>query len=294
MMQVVCGRWRWVTALVVLSLAPLGVARAQLGNMAQVTPLARQQVEGLSGTALAWSADRVTLSEPLTHQHELGFAYAEGAAHTLTVGGQATMIEVGKGAAVSTASHTHSSGTFLEIRLAAPGAAPQANATRVFASEALDGIPTGTVNLQFVDVVLPPNGGMTNVHTHPGTETIYARAGSFEYQSALHGTEQLQVGAVRSLPPDTSVQKRNPAGEESAFLALFIVDPAKPLAAEAGFPGVPAAPPAAATPQPGLPASLPDTGRVSLAFWIALVAGLSIFVGGMLLRQHDRKPNTRP
>ncbi len=295
-MQVVYGRWRWAAALVVLGVVPLGVVRAQLGNMARVTPLAKQQAEGLSGMALAWSTDRVMLSEPLTHQHELGFVYAEGAAHTVTVGYQATTIEAGKGAAVSTESHTHSPGTFLELRLAAPGAVPQANGTRVFASEILQGIPTGTVTLQFVDVVLPPNGGMTNVHTHPGTETVFARAGSFEYQSGLHGTEPLQVGAVRSLPPDMPVQKRNPAGEEAAFLALFIVDPAKPLATEASFPVVPAAPPpaspAAPALQPGPPASLPDTGSASSVSWTVLVAVVSIFVGAVLLRRGGPNRNT--
>ncbi len=289
MRRMTCGSWRWMVV-VVLSIIPYGVTRAQLGNMAKVTPLAKQQAAGLSGQALAWVADRITSGEALTHQHELGFVYAEGVAHTLTVGDQVTTIEAGKGAAVSAASHTHSPGTFLEVRLAAPGSVPQANATRVFASETLQGIPAGTINLQFVDVVLPPNGGMTNVHTHPGTETIYARAGMFDYQSALHGTEMLQVGAVRSLPPDTPVQKRNPGGQEAAFLALFIVDPAKPLATEASF-AMGTAPPTASVAQPGPPASLPDTGTTSPTFWMALVAGVSICAGGVLLRRRARQQN---
>jgi hypothetical protein len=269
MMHAIARRWPW-SMIAVLSVLLLGVAQAQLGGMAQVTPLARQEAQGLSEVQLAWVADRVTLTEPVTHQHERGFVYAESQAHMLTVGDQAMTVEAGGGAAVSTEAHTHSPGTFMEIRLAAPGAQPLEGSTRVFASEVLQGIPAGTVNLQFADVILPPSGGQTTVHTHPGTETIYARAGTFEYQSALHGTEMLQVGAVRSLPPDTPVQKRNPSGEEAAFLALFIVAPDRPLAPEARF---------EATPAP-----LPDTGIRVESMWAIFVLSLSVLLAGMALR----------
>ncbi len=291
--------WGWLV-LAVLTLTPVAVAQAQLGTMAQLTPLARQQAEGLAGQSLAWIADRMTATEAVTHQHELGFAYAEGSASTLTLGDQTTTIEPGKGAAVPTAPHTHGPGTFLEIRLAAPGTAPQTGATRVFASAQLEGIPGGTVNLQFVDVVLPPNGGQTSIHTHPGPETIYVRAGPFEYQNAPHGTETVQVGDVRSLPPGTPVQKRNPGSQQAAFLTLFVVDPNQPLAPEASFGTTPAAQPAPQQPapqqpapqpapqQPAAPAALPNTGRDQYLVVALLVVSLVALVGGSTVRWSTR------
>ncbi len=137
--------WRWMVV-VMLTLVPVAATQAQLGNMAQLTPLARQQAEALAGQPLAWVGDRMSVTKPVTHQHELGFVYAEGSASTLTVGDQTTTIEPGKGAAMTSAPHTHGPGTFMEIRLAVPGTAPQTGATRVFASPALEGIPGGTVN----------------------------------------------------------------------------------------------------------------------------------------------------
>ncbi len=148
------------------------------------------------------------------------------------------------------------------------------------------------VNLQFVDVVLPPNGGQTSIHTHPGPETIYVRAGPFEYQNALHGTETVQVGNVRSLPPGTPVQKRNPGSQEAAFLTLFVVDPNQPLAPEASFGTTPAAQPAppqpvppaqapqAAPQQPAAPAALPNTGGDQALLSVLLVLSLVALFGG--------------
>ncbi len=291
MRNVTGRRWRWWLVLAMLTLSPVVATQAQLGNMAQLTPLAKQQADGLAGQPLAWVGDRMTVTESVTHQHELGFVYAEGSASTLTIGDQTTTIESGKGAAVPSATHTHGPGTFMEIRLAAPGTAPHSGATRVFASPALEGIPAGTVNLQFVDVVLPPNGGQTSIHTHPGPETIYVRAGPFEYQNALHGTETVQVGDVRSLPPVTPVQKRNPSSQQAAFLTLFVVDPNQPLAPEASFATTPAAQPAPQEPapqpaqqQPAAPAALPNTGA-DQPLWIVLL-GLSAMalIGGSAVR----------
>lgn len=267
-------RWHWLAMLVILTSVSVSVTQAQLGTMARVTPLAKQQADGLAGHALVWIADRITTTEEVTHQHELGFVYAEGAAHTLRMGDQTTTIDPGQATAITMVSHTHSPGTFIEMRLSAPGSAPLPNGTRVFATEVVQGIPAGTVNLQLADVVLPPNGGQTNIHTHPGTETIYARAGSFEYQSALHGTELLQVGAVRSLPPNTPVQKRNTSSQEAAFLALFIVDPEQPLASEARFDG-----------------QLPDTGIDRSWWWGGTGGVLLVLLGGLALRLARRQHN---
>ncbi len=191
----------------------------------------------------------------------------------------------------------------MEIRLAVPGTAPQTGATRVFASPALEGVPGGTVNLQFVDVVLPANGGQTSIHTHPGPETIYVRAGPFEYQNALHGTETVQVGDVRSLPPSTPVQKRNPSGQEAAFLTLFVVDPNQPLAPEASFATTPAAQPAPPQPapptqapqpavqQPAAPAALPNTGGDVHGLFALLVLSLVALWGGGTVRWRTRSRN---
>ncbi len=44
--------WRWMVVMM-LTLLPAAASHAQLGTMAQVTPLARQQAEGLAGQRLA-------------------------------------------------------------------------------------------------------------------------------------------------------------------------------------------------------------------------------------------------
>ncbi|MDP9315446.1 MAG: LPXTG cell wall anchor domain-containing protein, partial [Chloroflexota bacterium] len=135
------------------------------------------------------------------------------------------------------------------------------------------------------------NGGQTSIHTHPGPETIYVRAGPFEYQNALHGTETVQVGDVRSLPPVTPVQKRNPSSQQAAFLTLFVVDQNQPLAPEASFATTPAAQPAPQEPapqpaqqQPAVPAALPNTGA-DQPLWIVLLGLSSVaLIGGSAVR----------
>ncbi len=66
-------RWRWWMVLAMLTLSPVVATQAQLGNMAQLTPLAKQQADGLAGQPLAWVGDRMTVTESVTHEHELGF-----------------------------------------------------------------------------------------------------------------------------------------------------------------------------------------------------------------------------
>lgn len=69
----------------------------------------------------------------------------------------------------------------------------------------------------------------------PGPEYIYATQGEIDYQNAIIGTEQTVEGMDHALPPDTAVQKRNPAGGMATFLSFFVVDPDEPFAPEASF-----------------------------------------------------------
>jgi quercetin dioxygenase-like cupin family protein len=84
-------------------------------------------------------------------------------------------------------------------------------------------------------VILPPRGGLTTVHTHPGTEFIYMTEGRIDYENALVGVKRLGPGGAEAIPPDTPVQKRNPYRREAVFLSWFLVDPGEPFAPEAEF-----------------------------------------------------------
>jgi quercetin dioxygenase-like cupin family protein len=84
-------------------------------------------------------------------------------------------------------------------------------------------------------VRVPPRGGRTTVHTHPGPEFIYMTRGRIEYENALVGTRRLGPGGAEAIPPGTPVQKRNPYEREAVFLSWFLVDPDKPFAPEAEF-----------------------------------------------------------
>ncbi|PLS78515.1 MAG: hypothetical protein CYG59_18125 [Chloroflexi bacterium] len=143
-------------------------------------------------------------------------------------------------------------------------------------------------------VILPPPG----CATHPGPETIYVRAGPFEYHNALHGTETVQVGDVRALPPGTPVQKRNPSSQAAAFLTLLVVDPNQPLAPEASFDTTPAPQPAPQPPapqpapqQPAAPAALPNTGRDQQLVVTLLLLSLVVLAGGSTVRRRTRGGN---
>jgi quercetin dioxygenase-like cupin family protein len=86
-----------------------------------------------------------------------------------------------------------------------------------------------------IEVVLPPRGGETTVHSHPGPEFVYQVSGVIDYQNDLIGTRQLGPGEAEGIPPDTAVQKRNPTAEEAVFLSWFLVDRKRPGAPGAEF-----------------------------------------------------------
>ena len=213
-----------------------------LGGNAKVGTLARAAIESEPPDAAAWNAWRVEL-EPgrkLRHTHAFSTIYAEQGSHTLTVGSDTKTIEAEGGAIVIAGqAHTHEAGdqgsTFWDVLLAEPGTdLPNApNAERVFETDQLEGIPE-QAEVAFLDVVLPP-GGQTTVHTHPGPETIYITDGPFQYENGIEGATTVDDGDVKSIPPNTAVQKRNPGDGRPRFLSWFIVDPAKEFAPTTNF-----------------------------------------------------------
>lgn len=213
-----------------------------LGGNAMVGTLARAPVESPPPGDAAWNAWRVELEpgEKVEHEHPFSTVYAEQGAHTLTVGSEEEEVDAEGGAIVGAGQvHVHEAtderSVFWDVLLAEPGAElPGAQgAERVFETEPLDGVPD-QAEVAFLDVVLPP-GGQTTVHTHPGPETIYVTNGPFDYQNGIEGTTTVDAGDLKSIPPDTPVQKRNPGDGKPRFLSWFVVDPAKEFAPPAEF-----------------------------------------------------------
>jgi quercetin dioxygenase-like cupin family protein len=219
-----------------------GAGVGALGGSAETETLARTRLERRPPGALAWVAHEVRLApgQAIEHEHELAFAYGRRGEHTLSGGGDETLTE-GRGAAVPAGKpHRHAAdeaAVLWEIRLAHPGAAapPGARgARRVFESEPLEGIPDRPV-ASLIEVTVPPRGGRTTVHTHPGPEFIYQLSGEIDHQNAIVGTKRLGPGGAEGIPPDTAVQKRNPYPDPASFLSLFLVDPDQPFAPKADF-----------------------------------------------------------
>ncbi|MGH2803886.1 MAG: cupin domain-containing protein [Thermoleophilaceae bacterium] len=230
-----------------------GAGVGALGGSARTETLARTRLARRPPGELVWVADETRLGpgEEIRHAHGLAFAYGREDAQWLSGAGStrspsATGGEVslgrGDGAAIAAgAPHTHSAGeagsTFWEIRLAARGAPPPqgaGQARRVFESEPLRGIPEPAV-VSLIEVTVPPRGGETTIHTHPGPEFIYQLSGRIDYQNAIVGTKRLGPGGAEGIPPGTPVQKRNPLSRPASFLSLFLVDPDKPFAPKASF-----------------------------------------------------------
>ncbi len=242
-----------------------------LGAKAKLTPLAQHDASDLEGP-LVWVAHEVNAEEPITHRHERSFIYAAGGPTAFSVGSNTFTLQEGQAGWVGEdSSHTHSSGVFWEIRLAAPGAdAPVGleNAEKMFESEILQGLPEGKAQLKFV-LVDVPTGGQTSVHTHPGPEFIYVSRGDIDYQNAIIGTKEMGVGDSATLSADTVVQKRNPEGDTAAFLTFFVVDHSKPLAPDATF--------------GQMPDDMPETGAGGLSGPVSTgVVSMLILVGLLL------------
>jgi quercetin dioxygenase-like cupin family protein len=212
-----------------------------LGGTSTIEVLAEEQVDTLPGGPHSWVAHEMRMepaSEPVTHQHELGFIYASDGGHTVMIDGEEVQLEAGQSVFIGQdVEHTHGEGAFWDIRLTGPNASPPAgleDAAQVFASPELEGIPETPVDIRFIFAELP-EGGETSVHTHPGSEYIYMIQGDIDYQNAIVGTEPMTVGDHHSLPANTAVQKRNPDGGPAVFLSWFIVDSDEPFAPEASF-----------------------------------------------------------
>jgi quercetin dioxygenase-like cupin family protein len=198
-----------------------GAGVGALGGAARVETLAKTRLARPPKGGLVWVADefRLAPSETITHAHEPAFVYVRGK--------RAKFVRQG-------ARHTHR-GVVWEIRLAAPGSkVPEGAARRVFESEPLEGVPE-PAEASFLAVTVPPRGGSTTVHTHPGPELIYQLSGRIDYQNAIIGTKRLGPGGLEGIPPDTAVQKRNPYARPATFLSWFLVDPDAPFAPRASF-----------------------------------------------------------
>jgi quercetin dioxygenase-like cupin family protein len=214
---------------------PQGSAGA-LGGSASTETLARTRLGERPAGPLVWAAHEVRLApgEAIEHEHEPAFVYGRR--------GEPSLQASADGAAVAAGTrHRHEGGgdeaVYWEIRLARPGAPPPPgtrDARRVFESRPLEGIPD-PAEASLIEVRVPPNGGSTTVHTHPGPEFIYQLSGRIDYQNELVGTKLLGPGGAEGIPPGTAVQKRNPYVEPATFLSLFLVDPERPFAPKASF-----------------------------------------------------------
>ena len=210
-----------------------GAGIGALGADARVRTIARARLAARPPGELAWIATELRLSpgRATTHRHEPAFVYIrDGRSGTLGEG-EGEWLPGGR-------RHRHrahgGAATIWEIRLARAGSPPSAGQRPVFESEPLEGL-TEPAALSFLEVVVPPRGGRTTVHTHPGPEVIYELSGRIDYQNALIGTRRLGPGGLEGIPPETPVQKRNPYAEPGVFLSWFAVDPDRPFAPRASF-----------------------------------------------------------
>ena len=215
----------------------ISMGGAALGGNASTTLLAQIRLQEVPGGPLAWVTHRLKLSpgEEVTHRHQTAFVYAAQGEHELD--GQ-SLLE-GQGSVVAAeVGHRHRApggpSVFWETRLDRPGSAPSGfDVETIFESPVMVNIPDDPLAV-FVLVVVPP-GGETSVHTHPGPEFIYQLSGAIDYQNGLIGVRQMTPGDVEGIPAVTPVQKRNPSGEDAAFLSWFLVDAGQPFASPAAF-----------------------------------------------------------
>jgi quercetin dioxygenase-like cupin family protein len=201
-----------------------------LGGSAGTQTLARERLDSLPPRPLVWVADELALEsgEGMGEREGPGFVYVR----------RGTLGDLGAGEAVA---RSRAGALFggadgavaWDIRLAAPGSGA-AEGQRVFESAVLEGIPERPL-ATMIEVSVPPRGGRTTVHTHPGPELIYMTKGRIQYENALVGTRALGPGGAEAIPPDTPVQKRNPYAREAVFLSWFLVDPDKPFAPGSEF-----------------------------------------------------------
>jgi quercetin dioxygenase-like cupin family protein len=218
-----------------------GAGVGALGADARVQTLARAALHVPPPADAVWVADEFRLrpGRALTRDGRFAFVYARRGDHELALDVGPRPLAQGAAAAMPAGERrTYRAGedaaTVWEIRLAPRGSPVPAGARRVFESEPLEGLPERAA-LSFLSVTVPPRGGRTTIHTHPGPELVYQLSGTIDYQNALIGTRRLTPGGLEGIPPDTPVQKRNPYREPAVFLSWFAVDPDKPFAPGASF-----------------------------------------------------------
>jgi quercetin dioxygenase-like cupin family protein len=215
-----------------------GAGVGALGASARVETLARASLRAPPPADAVWVADEFRLrpGRALTRGGEFAFVYARDGDPALQLDGAPRSLTEGAAAAGRRRVYRarDDAATVWEIRLASRGSPVPAGARRVFESEPLEGLPERAA-LSFLSVTVPPRGGRTTIHTHPGPELVYQLSGTIDYQNALIGTRKLRPGGLEGIPPDTPVQKRNPYREPAVFLSWFAVDPNKPFAPAARF-----------------------------------------------------------
>jgi quercetin dioxygenase-like cupin family protein len=218
-----------------------GAGVGALGAGARVQTLARASLRAPPPSPAVWVADEFRLrpGRAVTRTGDFAFVYARAGRLSLALEGTRRTLAAGEAApAAARTRRVYRAGapgsTAWEIRLARRGSPVPDGARRIFESKPLEGIPERPA-LSFLSVTVPPRGGRTTVHTHPGPELVYELSGTIDYQNALIGTRRLRPGGLEGIPPDTPVQKRNPYREPAVFLSWFAVDPSRPFAPAASF-----------------------------------------------------------
>jgi quercetin dioxygenase-like cupin family protein len=218
-----------------------GAGVGALGGGARVETLARASLRSPPPSPTVWVADafRLRPGHVVTRAGDFAFVYARDGRLSLLLDGARRTLEAGEAAPAPAGTQrmyrtVEPGSTGWEIRLARRGSPLPDGARRIFESEPLEGIPERAA-LSFLSVTVPPRGGRTTVHTHPGPELVYELSGTIDYQNALIGTRRLGPGGLEGIPPNTPVQKRNPYREPAVFLSWFAVDPSQPFAPAASF-----------------------------------------------------------
>jgi quercetin dioxygenase-like cupin family protein len=81
-----------------------------------------------------------------------------------------------------------------------------------------------------------PNGAITSVHSHPGSEAFYVLAGEQSIKSA-HGTMRVAAGtATAGHGADMAMQVSSSGASDLHALVMFVVDANRPFSSPAKFP----------------------------------------------------------
>ncbi len=95
----------------------------------------------------------------------------------------------------------------------------------------LDGPVSGYVTL-LVEVEIKA-GTTTGRHTHPGIESSYVLAGSFDFPVEGQPLRRLTTGDAFQVPPHTPHAGGPPSSQDTRLLATYIVEMDKPFATPA-------------------------------------------------------------